>query len=251
MCAPTRDLAKIAAVAALAYATGGTSLAATGTAATGTVTTAATTTAATNIFTGTSLALPTTVAGQTAAAGFNWAGMFSTLGNVAKIATPIIGAAGQIYSGILTSNALAAKANIANFEMGVSAEAYQLRKIRRQREMVQAIGKQRAMFGLTGASLEGTPTDILEQTSARFAEDQYYDLFNTSGQMYSKQLTAQNYLMEAEAARKGGYIKAGTTLALRGDSFSSGVEGLFGTKKSNIMTASDINTTLTGTEGPF
>lgn len=240
MCAPTRDLAKIAAVAALAYATGGTSLAATGTAAT---TTAATTTSAAG-----GLGI---VGADVAATGFNWSGMFSTLGNVAKIATPIIGAAGQIYSGILTSNALAAKANIANFEMGVSAEAYQLRKIRRQRELVQAIGKQRAMFGLTGASLEGTPTDILEQTSARFAEDQYYDLFNTSGQMYSKQLTAQNYLLESEAARKGGFIKAGTTLALRGDSFSSGVEGLFGTKKSNIMTASDVNTELTGTEGPF
>lgn len=222
MCAPTRDLVKIAAIAAAAYATGGTSLAASGTAAAGT-------TASTAALSTTSLAIPTTVYGQTAAAGFNWAGMFSTIGNVAKIATPIIGAAGSIYQGILTSNALAAKANIVNFEQGVSGEAYQLRRIRRQREAAQAIGKQRALFGLTGVGIEGTPTDVLEQTSARFAEDQYYDLFNTSGKMYSQELTAENLRLEAESARTGGYIKAATTLAMRGDSFSGPIQGLFGT----------------------
>jgi hypothetical protein len=222
MCAPTKDLVKIAAIAAVAYASGGSSLFAS-TAAAGT------TTASTASLATTSLAIPTTVAGQTAATGFNFAGMFSTLGNVAKIATPIIGAAGSIYQGILTSNALAAKANIVNFEQGISAEAFQLRKIRRQREAAQAIGKQRALFGLTGVGIEGTPTDVLEQTSARFAEDQYYDLFNTSGKMYSQQLTAENLRLEAESARTGGYIKAATTLAMRGDSFSGPIQGLFGT----------------------
>jgi hypothetical protein len=219
MCAPTKDLVKIAAIAAVAYASGGSSLFAS-TAAAGTSTASLATT---------SLAIPTTVAGQTAATGFNFAGMFSTLGNVAKIATPIIGAAGSIYQGILTSNALAAKANIVNFEQGISGEAFQLRKIRRQREAAQAIGKQRALFGLTGVGIEGTPTDVLEQTSARFAEDQYYDLFNTSGKMYTQQLTSENLRLEAESARTGGYIKAATTLAMRGDSFSGPVQGLFGT----------------------
>jgi hypothetical protein len=218
MCAPTRDLVKIAAIAAAAYATGGTSLAASGT--TAAATTASTTSAAGGLG---------IVGADVAATGFNWAGMFSTIGNVAKIATPIIGAAGSIYQGILTSNALAAKANIVNFEQGISGEAYQLRKIRRQREAAQAIGKQRALFGLTGVGIEGTPTDVLEQTSARFAEDQYYDLFNTSGKMYTQQLTSENLRLEAESARTGGYIKAATTLAMRGDSFSGPVQGLFGT----------------------
>ena len=218
MCAPTRDLVKIAAIAAAAYATGGTSLAASGT--TAAATTASTTSAAGGLG---------IVGADVAATGFNWSGMFSTIGNVAKIATPIIGAAGSIYQGILTSNALAAKANIVNFEQGVSGEAYQLRRIRRQREAAQAIGKQRALFGLTGVGIEGTPTDVLEQTSARFAEDQYYDLFNTSGKMYSQELTAENLRLEAESARTGGYIKAATTLAMRGDSFSGPIQGLFGT----------------------
>jgi len=244
MCAPTKDLVKIAAIAAVAYASGGSSLFAS-TAAAGT------TTASTAALSTSSLAIPTTVYGQTAATGFNFAGMFSTLGNVAKLATPIIGAAGSIYQGILTSNALAAKANIVNFEQGISGEAFQLRKIRRQREAAQAIGKQRALFGLTGVGIEGTPTDVLEQTSARFAEDQYYDLFNTSGKMYTQQLTAENYLLEADAAKKGGLISAGTTLALRGDSFSTGVQGLFGKKPTPKSPYTAIDTGLTSTEGAF
>ena len=203
MCAPTKDLAKIAVIAAAAYATGGTSL--TATTAASTATTTATTTAV------------------------NWSGLFSTLTNVAKIAAPIIGAAGSVYSGMLQSNALTAKANQATFEASMSGEAYELRKIRRQREMIQAIGKQRALFGLTGVGIEGTPTDVLSQTEAKYAEDQYYDLFNTSQQIYSKQLTGQNLLLEADAAFKGGIIKAGTTLVTRGDSFSKPIQDIFST----------------------
>jgi len=107
------------------------------------------------------------------------------------------------------------------------------------------------LFGLTGVGIEGTPTDVLEQTSARFAEDQYYDLFNTSGKMYTQELTAKNYLLEADAAEKGGLISAGTTLALRGDSFSTGVQGLFGKKPTPKSPYTAIDTGLTSTEGAF
>jgi hypothetical protein len=215
MCAPTKDLAKIALIAGAAYATGGTSL---------TATTAATT------------ASTATTAASTA---FNWSGMFSTLSNVAKIAAPIIGAAGTVYAGVLQSNALIGKANQATFESAMSAEAYALRKIRRQREMIVAIGKQRAMFGLTGTLFEGTAVDVLGSTSAKFAEDQYYDLFNTSQTIMSKEQSAKNYMLEADAAVKGGYIKAGTTLLTRGDSFSKPIKDLFGGTATVDMTATE------------
>lgn len=201
MCAPTKDLAKLAVVAAAAYATGGTSL----TASTAATASTATTTAV------------------------NWSGLFSTLGNVAKVAAPIIGAAGSVYSGMLQANVLKAKANQATFEAMMSGEAYGLRKARRQREMLQAIEKQKTLFGLTGVTVEGTPADVLAQTAANYAENEYYDLFNTSQQIYSKQLTGQNLLLEAEAAKKGGYIKAATTLITRGDSFSKPIKDIFST----------------------
>ena len=207
MCAPTKDLAKIAIIAGAAYATGGLSLGGTTAATAGTAATAST---------------ATTTA-------VNWSGLFSTLSNVAKIAAPVIGAAGSVYSGILQSNVLKGKANQVAFESMMSAEAYSLRKARRQREMRLALDKQRALYGLTGVTLEGTPVDVLAQTSAKFAEDEYYDLFNTSQQIYSKQLTGQNLLAEADAAVKSGIIKAGTTLITTGNSFSKPIKDIFNT----------------------
>lgn len=239
MCAPTRDLAKIAAIAAVAYASGGSSLLASSTTAAATTGTAT----AANLAT-TSLAIPTTVAGQTAAAGLNWSGMFSTIGTFAKYATPIIGAAGQIYSGVINANILKQKANFVDYSITMDMEASALRKIKRQRQLAEAIGKQRARYGISGVSLEGTPTDILEETSATFAEDQFMDDFNTAGKAYSKQLTASGLRQESQAAMLGGIVGATTTVANRGLLFPSPAP----TPKSPY-TAVDIG--LTATEGSF
>lgn len=241
MCAPTKDLVKIAAIAAVAYASGGTSLFASAPAAAGTVTTAATSTAAANIFTGTSLALPTTFAGQTAAASSS---LFSTLGTFAKFATPIIGAAGQIYSGAINANILKQKANLVDYSILMDMETSALRKIKRQRQAAEAIGKQRARYGLTGVTLEGTPTDILEETSATFAEDQFIDDFNTSGKLYTKQLTASGLRQESQAAQLSGYVGAVSTIANRGLLFPS-------SPKAPKSPFTAIDTGLTSTEGSY
>ena len=234
MCAPTKDLVKIAAIAAVAYASGGSSLFAS-TAAAGT------TTASTAALSTTSLAIPTTVYGQTAAATSS---LFSTIGTFAKFATPIIGAAGQIYSGAINANILNQKANLVDYSVLMDMETAALRKIKRQRQAAEAIGKQRARYGLTGVTLEGTPTDILEETSATFAEDQFIDDFNTSGKLYTKQLTASGLRQEAQAAQLSGYVGAVTTVANRGLLFPSSPKA----PKSPYTT---VDTGLTSTEGSF
>jgi hypothetical protein len=195
MCAPTKDLVKIAVLAGAAYATGGISLGATAT----TATTAATT--------------ATTAASSS--------GMFSTIANVIKIGAPILGAAGNIYSGMIQSNMLKAKANFVDFSIGMDAEASALRKIQRARNMRATIESQKAKYGVSGITLEGTPTDILSETSAKFAEDQFIDDFNTSQKMYGKQISAGQLRTEAQAAVLGGVTTAATTLAMRGFSPSA------------------------------
>jgi len=197
MCAPTRDLAKIATVAALAYASGGSSVFATSTA------TAAEAGAA--MYTD-----------YAVSSGINWSGMFSTLSSVAKVATPILGAAGTIYQGVVNANLLKSKANFVDFSVGMDMEASALREIKRQRALANAIGTQRARYGITGVSLEGTPTDILEETSAKFAEDQYIDDFNTSQKIYSKTMSAEGLRQEAQATQLGGVVNAAVILGGRG-----------------------------------
>ena len=243
MCAPTKDLVKIAAIAAVAYASGGSSLFASGTAAAGT-------TASTAALSTTSLAIPTTVYGQTAAAsGFNFAGMFSTLSSFAKIATPVIGAAGTIYQGVMNAELLKQKAGFVDYSITQDMEASALREIRRRRSEAEAIGKQRARYSVTGVSLEGTPTDILEETSAKFAEDQFLDDFMTSQKMYSKQISAEQLRQEAKSAQLGGFVNAAVILGGRGLTPSNPVK-----PKSLLDGAgsyADYSANPTGYSGPF
>lgn len=188
MCAPTKDLAKLAVIAAAAYATGGTSL---------TATTAAST-------------------ATTATSAVNWSGMFSTLSNVVKVAAPLMGAAGSIYSGVIQANILKSKANFVDYSVTMDMEASALRKIKRERQMRAALATQYAKWGTTGVTVEGTPTDVLSETSAKFAEDQFIDDFNTSQKIYGKQISAEQLRVEAQGAILGGVTKAVTTLGMRG-----------------------------------
>ena len=201
MCAPTRDLAKIAIIGAAAYATGGLSL--------GTSTAATASTAAT-----------TATTASTASSAFNLRGMFQTLSSFAKVATPILGAVGSIYSGYLNANILKSKANFVDYSVITTTEAAALRKAKRQRETRAALAAQYAKYGLTGVTFEGTPTDVLSETSAKFAQDQFFDDYNTSLDIQSKQISASQLRQEAQAAQLGGYVNAITTLGIRG--FSPG-----------------------------
>ena len=95
-------------------------------------------------------------------------------------------------------------------------EASALRKVKRARQARQALATQYAKFGLTGVTVEGTPTDVLAETSAKFAEDQFIDDFNTAQGIYSKEISAGQLRAEADAAILGGVVKAGLVVAERG-----------------------------------
>jgi hypothetical protein len=187
MCAPKNDLAKIALVGAAAYATGGTSL-----------------------FTSAGTAIQSGIQAAQASS------TLQTLASVAKVAAPIIGAGGSIYSGYLNAQVQRQKANFVDYQVETEKESYQLRKVRRARELRAAIGKQRALFGVAGVTLENTPGDLLAQTAANYAEDEFIDTFNTSQNILSKQMSAKALRSEAKVSVIGGYTKAATTLGNRG-----------------------------------
>tara|TARA_R100001086_G_scaffold55829_1_gene25148 strand:- start:3538 stop:4194 length:657 start_codon:yes stop_codon:yes gene_type:complete len=191
MCAPKNDLAKLAIIGAAAYASGGTSLFATSSAST------AATASATN----------TTI--------------LSTLANAAKVALPVIGAAGQVYSGYMNAQMLRNRANFTDYQVGVEEESFALRKVKRQRALAQQLGKQRALYGLSGVTIEGSPGDILAQTRANYAEDEFIDAYNTSQSILSKKFSSTALRSEAKTAIIGGYTNAATTLGTRGDIFTT------------------------------
>ena len=155
-------------------------------------------------------------ASTTAATTASTTSTLATLANVAKYALPIIGAGGSIYSGYAQANILRQQANMVDYSISQDKEAFALRKAKRQRELLLALGKQRARFGLTGVTLEGSPGDILSLTAENFAEDQYIDAFNTSGGILGKEQRKNVLNKEADYSVVGGYTKAASYLGTRG-----------------------------------
>ena len=202
MCAP-KKLLPVLAIAGLAVATGGLSVGATTAAAT------------------TSTVAPL-AAGQAGAVAAQ-ASTLSNLGTALKVglkyantAAPLIGAGGLVYSGQLQQSILEQQANFSNFQSAQEEETYALRKDQRRRRLAIALGKQRALYGISGVRLDETPTDILSSTARSFAEDDFYDRYGTSGRMLSASLSADNLRQSGEQAQLGGLLSAELTLARRG-----------------------------------
>ena len=185
MCAPKKQLIQLALIGATAYATGGGSLIA------------------------------------SASASATSASTLSTLANIAKYAIPVIGAAGQVYTGYLQANMLKSQAIFTDYQATQESESYSLRKRRRARELARAIGQQRALYGVAGITLSDTPGDIMSYTAANFAEDQYIDTFNTSQSILSKKMSSSQLRAEAKMAKIGGWTGAAVTLGTRGDLFKT------------------------------
>ena len=185
MCAPKKQLIQLALIGATAYATGGTSLFA------------------------------------TSAASATSASTLSTLANIARVAIPVIGAAGQVYTGYLQANMLKSQAIFTDYQATQESESYSLRKRRRARELARAIGQQRALYGVAGITLADTPGDIMSYTAANYAEDQYIDTFNTSQSILSKKFSSSQLRTEAKMAKISGWTGAAVTLGTRYDLFQT------------------------------
>ena len=191
MCAPKNQIAQLALVAAAAYATGGASAVAGNT------------------------AREAAIIANTGAATSSGS-VLATLGSFARASAPYIGAASSIYSGYLNSQMLQQKANFVDFKVGTEREAFALRKAKRTRDMLRKIGSQRALYGVSGVTIEGTPGDIIELTASNFREDQYIDAFNTSQKILGSQFSADQLRTESKVALLGGFVKAGTDIGVRG-----------------------------------
>ncbi len=209
MCAPRSDLAKLAIAGAAIYATGGSAAP------------------------GRSGFLLSGAAGGASLASNT--SVLSQLATFARTTAPYIGAASSVYSGYISSQMLAQRANFTDFKVGTEREAFALRKVKRTRDMLRKIGAQRALYGVSGVTIEGTPGDIIDATAANFAEDQFIDAFNTSQRIMSGQFSSDAYSTESSMALLGGFTSAATTLAERGDLGVKGVNNLLTTNRNNLV----------------
>ena len=94
-------------------------------------------------------------------------------------------------------------------------ETYKLRRNQRKRELARALGKQRALYGISGVKLENTPVDVLASTASAFAEDDFYDRYEQQAELQVLAY-ADNLRKSGEQAELGGLLNAELTLARRG-----------------------------------
>ncbi len=201
MCAP-KKIVPLLAVGALAFATGGLS------------------------FAGSSAAASTSAAvvkGGADAALFSQASTLKTLSTAlqtgikyANTAAPLIGASGLVYSGQIQKSILEQQAMASMYSASQEEETFKLRRDQRRRELVRALGRQRALYGVSGVRLEDTPTDVLASTSRAFAEDDFYDRYGTASRIMSAGISADNLRASGDQAQLGGLLSAELTLARRG-----------------------------------
>jgi hypothetical protein len=114
---------------------------------------------------------------------------------------------GQNQSAMATYNAKLAERNAKIAKDNAEYEARQKR-----RETARLIGKQRALYGKSGVTMEGSPLEVVQETAAQGEMDA---LMIERG--YTQQETAyknQAELAKMRAKRYGqqGYVGAGTTL---------------------------------------
>ena len=134
----------------------------------------------------------------------------------ANTAAPLIGAVGSVYSGQVQKSIFEQQALATAYGAMQEEETYKLRRNQRKRELVRALGKQRALYGISGVSLADTPTDVFASTAKSFAEDDFYDRYGTAGKIASAGISADNLRLSGDAAELGGLLSANLTLARRG-----------------------------------
>jgi hypothetical protein len=153
------------------------------------------------------------------------AGTAITVGDVLLVAGTAASALGALSSA--QSQSAAAKYNAKISENNALAAKQQAAadEDRQRRLSVQAIGAQRAAYGASGVSLEGSPLDILEQSA------------------YNAELDAQTIRWQGEVAAAGygnqaildrsksnsalntGYAEAGSSILIGGTKLSDRFEG--------------------------
>ena len=117
---------------------------------------------------------------------------------VLAAAATVVTAAGSIMSGQSQAAALSAQAKVEKQRAAFEAE--------RQRDYAaRFLGAQRAAYGASGVTLEGTPIDVLADTAAQAELDAL--AIQWGGQARATALSSQ-----ASAARLGGYMGAGAAL---------------------------------------
>lgn len=132
---------------------------------------------------------------------------------------PILAGVGSVFSAIGAMQQGKAASAAANYNASISERNAQIETMqasedaeRSRRASRRRIGAMRAAYGASGVTMEGSPLDVLEDS---FAEGELDALtIQYQGRMAAENHRGEAVLsrMQGKAAKKAGFIRAGTSL---------------------------------------
>ena len=140
----------------------------------------------------------------------------TSIGAAMATAAPYIVAAGTAYSMYQNVQMGKQQAAITDFQSEQAAGAYEERREERKRRLRRTVGSQRALYGASGVSMEGTPTDVFADTAKEFAYEDYADRFDFVGDQMTRRMEADAYRRAGKQRAFGNLLDLGTSYALRG-----------------------------------
>lgn len=86
----------------------------------------------------------------------------------------------------------------------------------RRRQADEFASSQRAAFGASGITLEGTPTEVVAQSAGEFARENYYEQLAMSQQAAGQEASASLARSSGRAAATGSLLNFGVQTAMKG-----------------------------------
>tara|TARA_X000001382_G_scaffold23319_4_gene14220 strand:+ start:4679 stop:5125 length:447 start_codon:yes stop_codon:yes gene_type:complete len=140
----------------------------------------------------------------------------TAIGPMLTTAAPYIAAAGTAYSAYQNIQMGNQQADISTYQAQTQGAALAERADERKRRLRKTVGAQRALYASSGVGLEGTPTDVFEQTAKEFAYEDYADRFDTLNNMGSKYMEADAYRSAGKQKAFGNLLDFGISWGMRG-----------------------------------
>jgi len=140
----------------------------------------------------------------------------TSIGTALTTAAPYIAAAGTMYSAYQNVQQGEQQAAISTYQAEQAGAALAERAVERKRRLRKTVGAQRALYSASGVGLEGTPTDVFEQTAKEFAYEDYADRFDTLANIGSKYMEADAYRRAGRQKAVGNLLDFGISWGMRG-----------------------------------
>lgn len=140
----------------------------------------------------------------------------TSIGTALATAAPYIAAAGTVYSMYQNVQQGNQQAAITEFQAEQDMAAYEERMAERKRRLRRTVGTQRTLYGASGVSMEGTPTDVFADTAKEFGYEDYADRFDVVGNQFTSRMEADAYRRAGRQRAFGNLLDFGTSYALRG-----------------------------------